>query len=478
MGTIKYRINGGQWQTFNMVPKRVTGFTLTSSEYVPSEWAGTYVYNGTAEGEYGTFGEWVCNSINKKLYSTDPAGGFYYLYLSSDVNPQDPQEGEYFYVIDSLTYNYSQSSNLEINVNVGDEIEIIYPSEDVYNESLDYAIFGYGAEYFTFKSTCKFDVSGNIKSVTHGEGFNGSNIEFYGFDLNYGQDAWPIDNYWDSSDRFQFQNNENLVSARDLLIFNISQDRAAWLFSESGIVIAPEMLPDLEIYQAESYGSGMYAGMFYNCENLTTPPELPATTLGKKCYSSMFNGCSSLTKAPELPATTLTSDCYNSMFYDCAGLTSAPELPATTLAEHCYYHMFNGCTSLTSAPELPATTLSIGCYNSMFYGCTGLTVAPALPATTLMDSCYSGMFEGCTSLTTAPELPATTLVNYCYSRMFYGCTSLNYIKAMFTTNPSNSYTGNWVYGVSSTGTFVKNASATWTTRGANAVPNNWTIETA
>ena len=88
------------------------------------------------------------------------------------------------------------------------------------------------------------------------------------------------------------------------------------------------------------------------------------------------------------------------------------------------------------------------------------------------------MFYGCTSLTTAPELPATTLVNSCYDSMFRGCTSLNYVKAMFTTTPSSSYTSNWVSGVSSTGTFVKNSSATWDVTGANGIPSGWTVTTA
>ena len=218
-----------------------------------------------------------------------------------------------------------------------------------------------------------------------------------------------------------------------------------------------------------------YYGMFSGCTSLTTAPELPATTLSQYCYNSMFRGCTSLTTAPELPATTLKNNCYNSMFRGCTSLTTAPELPATTLTNNCYNSMFSGCNSLTTAPELPATTLENGCYDSMFSDCNSLTTAPELPATTLADNCYQYMFYRCTSLTTAPELPATTLKNNCYKYMFRDCSKLNYIKALFTTTPGSSYTGNWVSGVASEGTFVKNPNATWTTRGANGVPNNWTI---
>ena len=211
-----------------------------------------------------------------------------------------------------------------------------------------------------------------------------------------------------------------------------------------------------------------------NAENLV----LPATTLAEGCYYCMFQGCTSLTTAPELPATTLVNSCYYNMFYDCTALTTAPELSATTLANGCCQSMFRGCTNLTTAPELPATTLENSCYLYMFQGCTSLTTAPELPATTLAIQCYKNMFRGCTSLTEAPELPATTLVNYCYECMFQNCTKLNYIKAMFTTTPGRTYTQDWVSGVSTTGTFVKNASATWTTTGVNGIPTGWTVQTA
>jgi len=70
------------------------------------------------------------------------------------------------------------------------------------------------------------------------------------------------------------------------------------------------------------------------------------------------------------------------------------------------------------------------------------------------------------------------LADYCYSNMFRGCTNLNYIKAMFTTTPSASYTGNWVNGVASSGTFVKNSAASWNVTGNNGVPTGWTVQTA
>lgn len=87
------------------------------------------------------------------------------------------------------------------------------------------------------------------------------------------------------------------------------------------------------------------------------------------------------------------------------------------------------------------------------------------------------MFDGCKSLTKAPELPATELAIDCYNSMFRDCTSLNYVKALFTDEPSESTTGDWLEGVSSTGTFVKNKNAKWDDRGDSGIPYGWTVVT-
>lgn len=152
-------------------------------------------------------------------------------------------------------------------------------------------------------------------------------------------------------------------------------------------------------------------------------------------------------------------------------------LPATTLTDFCYDSMFQNCKSLVKAPRiLPAMTLAKSCYASMFYGCENLVTAPELPATELAQGCYQNMFDTCKSLTTAPVLPATTLVNHCYGGMFYLCWNLNYIKAMFTTTPSDKYTDCWLCLASSTGTFVKNKNATWDVTGTSGIPTGWTVQ--
>ena len=183
---------------------------------------------------------------------------------------------------------------------------------------------------------------------------------------------------------------------------------------------------------------------------------------------------------------------YAKLFRNCSSLTTVPKLPANN-AEYGYIYMFYNCESLRTfcgllnvadgaghrtveKPRSLHSTLGFACYDSMFRGCTSLTTAPELPATTLAQGgCYYAMFYGCTSLTTAPELPATTLEVACYSNMFNGCTSLNYIKCLATDISASDCTTNWVYGVASSGTFVKDASMTGWTTGNNGIASGWTV---
>lgn len=194
-------------------------------------------------------------------------------------------------------------------------------------------------------------------------------------------------------------------------------------------------------------------------------------------YASLFNKSVGLYDAADLVLPKkVGSCCYVNMFKDCTSLTKAPQLPAVTLVYFCYGSMFNGCTSLENAPVLPATKLANNCYGRMFYECKSLIKAPSLPATTLADSCYDNMFYSCTSLVNAPVLPATKLVPSCYTYMFSECSKLNYVKALFTEKYYFACTG-WLKGVASSGTFVKNAAATWNEVGEDGVPEGWTVQT-
>lgn len=424
--------------------------------------------------------------------------------------------------VPSISYSVDNGENWTTTANVNDtEVVVTTPTVTSGNKVLwksnavqycyqpDSANVGddmplTNAGFGKFKSTGKYNISGNIMSLLYNDSFAdktsfkayvstgyGAGAFTYLFGWNY---AW--EEYEDGPEYF----NEKIISSKNLILPATTLANYCYY----GMFIACNKMVDCPELPALNLGVACYKEMFYLCDSLLEPPVLPATTLTTECYREMLDrcrhmlyapelpamemkdwcyygmfSCDTFTTAPELPATTVAPHCYHAMFYMQPNLTTAPTvLPATTLAEYCYGGMFNECVSLVNVPELPATTLANWCYYAMFMGCTSLETTPELPATTMVTNCYRRMFENCLALTTAPELPATTLVSACYTQMFKGCSHLNYIKAMFTTTPSNTYTKDWVSGVASTGTFVKNASATWTTTGINAVPTGWTVQTA
>ena len=172
-------------------------------------------------------------------------------------------------------------------------------------------------------------------------------------------------------------------------------------------------------------------------------------------------------------STTKTYNVYGNVMSLTAGDNFAT---ATTMSNYQFVSLFNRSKVVSAENLILPTTLSLECYHYMFQRCTSLTSAPELPATTLAQSCYNTMFWGCTSLTTAPELPATTLARQGYYWMFYGCSNLNYVKCLATDISASNCTNNWVYGVASTGTFVKAASMNDWQCGAAGIPNGWSVE--
>jgi hypothetical protein len=62
--------------------------------------------------------------------------------------------------------------------------------------------------------------------------------------------------------------------------------------------------------------------------------------------------------------------------------------------------------------------------------------------------------------------------------MFNGCSKLNCIKMLATDISEYDCLHYWVYGVASSGTFVKHESMTSLSSGDSGIPNGWTVENA
>lgn len=311
------------------------------------------------------------------------------------------------------------------------------------------------SNYHKFVMTGKLTANGDVTSLFNETG-----------------DDYPLSNY---SCCNLFSGCSSLQKAPSLPSTNLGTKCYYQMFKGcTSLTDSPE-LPSLSIP-----ASG-YAYMFEKCTSLTGAPELPAMQLSNHCYRGMFQNCSNLQTAPQLNATGMSNSCYAYMFCNCSNLVNVQEsLPAMEMKTRCYESMFHTCYHLLKAPELPATTLADYCYAYMFQNNYGLLSAQTiLPATTLKPYCYTEMFYDCPMMEKAPVLPALTLVNGCYTYLFTYCSKLNYIKAMFLTTPTASYTRDWWGGVCSAGTFVKNSQATWNvTANYYGTPNGWTIETA
>ena len=387
----------------------------------------------------------------------------------------------------AIEYSYDKTTWYTLGVPGRDELEITIPANSkVYFRSEIPNWHISGSDWL--KPTGTFNMGGNIMSLVWGSRFVENDVVKTSFPTNETyQFAYVFNASWSC--------NPLDVSKLLLPVTTLTQACYYKMFENQTRITKPPMLP------ATTLSDYCYYNMFGGCTALTESPELPATTLTQACYLGMFSGCTSLTRAGKIHATTLNKNsckqmfnncssllnapifqptaleeyCCNEMFNNCNKMTTAPVLPATTLYESCYKAMFQNCKSLTTAPVLPATIMAYNCYYYMFFGCNSLATAPALPATTLAGGCYYYMFYNCKSLTAAPVLPATTLVYDCYNRMFSSCNNLSYVKCLATSgiDTSNS-TYYWLSNVSPTGTFVKDANATWPS-GANGIPSDWSV---
>ena len=367
--------------------------------------------------------------------------------------------------------SYNNTTDLRTDLDAG---ELGHPYVAKVNNTIDFNSIGtdWKNEYFTIIAL----TDGTI-SYSHKEG---SNPMFYS--INEGE--WiettvSVDIPVSTNDMIRFKSNrgnqaynQETFTSGGTAQFEVAGNLMSLVAGDNFATYVPNTSAtgtDGDLYCS-------FKNFFRYCAGLISAKNLIIKYCDNESFVSFFGSCANLLIPPKLPAMTLANNCYGFMFDGCTSLTTAPVLPATTLAESCYADMFYGCTSLTTAPALPATTLASFCYSSMFMGCTSLTTAPsALPSTTLETMCYKGMFDGCISLTQAPALPATTLKFMCYSSMFRNCTKINYIKCLATDISTPGCTSNWVSGVASTGTFVKNPNMSSWTEGINGIPSGWTV---
>ena len=200
-----------------------------------------------------------------------------------------------------------KDSVLIINVNVNEGNAVLWKGDiKQCSDDSDNVI---GGNNVWFSSTNKFDVEGNIMSLSYGD---------------------------------------NFVDVKELEYLC----QFASLFNSCTRLINSNNL----ILPATTLSEWCYYSMFSNCNAMVSAPALPATTLAAGCYNSMFTNCKAMVSAPALPATTLANSCYELMFTVCIALTAAPLLPALELVPGCYKSMFKGCSSLNYVKAMFTST--------------------------------------------------------------------------------------------------------------------------
>jgi len=162
---------------------------------------------------------------------------------------------------------------------------------------------------------------------------NGGNLPSLDYSFNNGV-TWT---QWDYSAITLHDGDELSIKGNNLNSFSSSSSiYSQFIFGGTGTISASgnimSLLDNGRCALTSIPNNYCFYHLFYDCSNLTSTPELPATTLTTNCYAGMFENCSLLTYIHKLPAITLTYNCYCWMFKNCTSLTNAPELPATTLA--------------------------------------------------------------------------------------------------------------------------------------------------
>jgi hypothetical protein len=91
------------------------------------------------------------------------------------------------------------------------------------------------------------------------------------------------------------------------------------------------------------------------------------------------------------------------MFRGCTNLTTAPELPATTLADSCYYAMFRGCSKLNYIKMLATDISTYSCLNNWVNGVSSTGIFIKNPAMTILPTGASGIPSGWTVVNDGEE---------------------------------------------------------------------------
>ena len=196
-----------------------------------------------------------------------------------------------------------------------------------------------------------------------------------------------------------FQNCTSLTTAPKIMATSFStKQNCYYMFKGCSALTAVYKL------YVTNVGENSCREMYMDCTSLKNIPSdmlTLATTVGQNGCNGMFSGCTSLENTTDIGATAMAYASFAYMYKNCASLLSTPnELPATTLSSMCYRQMFYGCTSITEAPVLPALTLTSQAYQEMFDGCTHLAKIKMMATNISASNCLANWVRNVASIGT------------------------------------------------------------------------------
>ena len=226
-------------------------------------------------------------------------------------------------------------------------------------------------------------------------------------------------------------------------------------------------------------------GFFFGCTNMVAAPkELYFKNIeygdGVNCYY-MFTNCTSLKTAPDLYFNDIISTNVSNergcegMFSGCTSLTTVPVFEADYIHNSGCTNMFINCTALTDVCDLHFNKVGNYACESMFRNCSSLISTPTIIVSEVSDESFHNMFRNCSSLIYT-KVPNIYRVMDTFHSMFAKCRNLRYIEYLAPTKNDDYIGTEWVYGVSSTGVFIKYPNANSWVIGVNGIPSGWAVE--
>lgn len=147
----------------------------------------------------------------------------------------------------------------------------------------------------------------------------------------------------------------------------------------------------------------------------------------------------------------------------------------TTMNNGCFCQLFIDNTNLTSATDLliPFSTIPKEGLRALFNGCTSLTNLPLLTSITTVGENGFRYFAAATKISSVDVSGVLNVGTSAFNSAFYNCSNLNQVKCPNIATWETSKFSNWLYGVSSSGTFEKPSDLEVTTQSTSGIPKGW-----